>query len=70
MSFFRCFCSLSSLPRATVAQQVVFIPAAVNPQDSQLSWIPIILKRFLFRHATLAWLDTFLQAAANFLPDP
>jgi hypothetical protein len=26
--------------------------------------------RFLFRHATLAWRNTFLQAAANFLRDP
>jgi hypothetical protein len=38
--------------------------------DSRLAWIQIFLMRFLFRHATFARRDTFLQAAADFLLDP
>jgi hypothetical protein len=38
--------------------------------DSRLAWIRIFLKRLLFRHATFARQDTFLQAAADFLQDP
>jgi hypothetical protein len=40
-------------------------------RDPQFSWDPLFLKSFIFRHATVAWMDSFfLQAAANFLRDP
>jgi hypothetical protein len=36
----------------------------------QCFWVQLFLTMFLFRHATFAWRDTFLQAIANFLGDP
>jgi hypothetical protein len=35
-----------------------------------LALVNLFLMMFLLRHATLAWQDIFLQAAANFLLDP
>jgi hypothetical protein len=68
---FPCLCNPCSLPGATFAPRVVLIPAAANSlHGPQFSWVLIFLMRFLFRHATVAQLDTFLQAAANFLRDP
>jgi hypothetical protein len=71
MSSFPCLCNPCSLPRANFAQRVVLISAAANSlRGPQFPWVPIFLKRFLLRHATVAQLDTFLQVAANFSPDP
>jgi hypothetical protein len=67
---FPCLCSPCSLPRATFVQWVVLIPAAANSlRGPQFSWGRISLKRFPFRHATLARRDTFLPAAVKLLLD-
>jgi hypothetical protein len=59
------------LPHATLARRVVLIPATVTVlRVPQFTSVPICLMRFLFRHVTVAWRDTFLQAAANFRRDP
>jgi hypothetical protein len=59
------------LSHATPAQWIILNPAVANSlHGPQFFWVPIFLKRFLFRHATVAQLDTFLQAAADFFPDP
>jgi hypothetical protein len=39
-------------------------------EDSLFTWIQIFPVMFLFHPATVAWWDTFLQAATNFLWDP
>jgi hypothetical protein len=65
------FLTSFSLRHDTVGRQVVFLPATVSLfRGPHFPWVPILLKRFIFCHATLPQLDTFLQAEANFLPAP
>jgi hypothetical protein len=60
-----------SLRHATAAWWAIFLPAMVSLFRSlHFYWVPVFFKRFLLRHVTAAQLDTFLQSAANFLPDP
>jgi hypothetical protein len=59
------------LRRATSARCIISLGATANSfRDSRLAWIRIFLVKFLFRHATFGWRDTFLQAAADFILDP
>jgi hypothetical protein len=61
------FCTLRFCP----AQRVIFLPAVVTSfRGSRFPLVQDFLKMFLLRHATVAWRDTFLQAAANFFRDP
>jgi hypothetical protein len=58
------------LRRDTFAQRVVLILAAANSfRRAHFSRIRIFLMKFLFRHATFARRDTFLQAASISLLD-
>jgi hypothetical protein len=50
-----------SLRLATSVRLVIFLSAENFP------CVKFSLKMFLLRHATVAWRDTFLQAAVNFL---
>jgi hypothetical protein len=60
-----------SLRRATPAQRVTFISAAVTSiRSPQFLCVQNFLKMLLLRHATVARRDTFLQVAANFSRDP
>jgi hypothetical protein len=59
------------LSRATSARCIISLRATASSfRDSRLAWIRIFLLRFLYRHANFARLDTFLQAAADFLLGP
>jgi hypothetical protein len=61
----------ASLKLCTLAQRVIFLPAAANSfRSPQFPWVRIFLKTFLLRLATAVRRDTFLQEAANFLLDP
>jgi hypothetical protein len=64
--------SLTKFPslRATLAQRVMFLPAANSCRGPQFAWVLDFLKMFLLHHATVARRDTCLQAAANFFRDP
>jgi hypothetical protein len=65
------FLTKFSLRHATIAWRVIFIPAALNLLcGPQFPWVPIFLMAFFLCHATVAQLDTYLQVAANFFPDP
>jgi hypothetical protein len=65
-----CFCNPCSVPCAIFALRVI-LPAAANAfRGIQFTSVQICLTRSLFHHATVAWRDTFLQAAANLLWDP
>jgi hypothetical protein len=58
------------LLRATFVLWVI-LPAAANSfRGPQCPWVRIFLKSFVLRRTTAARRDTFLQAAASFLPDP
>jgi hypothetical protein len=60
------FCPLRLRP----AKRVTLLPAAVSLfRCPQVPWVRIFLKTFPLRHATSVRWDTFLQAAAIFLPD-
>jgi hypothetical protein len=59
------------LRRATFARWVISLRAMASSfHSSHFSRIQIFLTSFLFHHATFAWQDTFLQAAADFLLYP
>jgi hypothetical protein len=58
----RFFLTTFPLRRATFDRRV--------DRGLQLSWVRIFLEVYLFRHATAARRDTFLQAAANNPLDP
>jgi hypothetical protein len=54
-----------------IFERVTLFTAAVTSfHGPQLPWVQDSLKMFLLRHATVAWWDTFLQAAANFHYNP
>jgi hypothetical protein len=48
----------------------MFLPGANSCRGPQFARVLDFLKMFLLRHATVAWRNTFLQAAANFFRDP
>jgi hypothetical protein len=46
------------------------IPAAAKSfLGPQLSWVPLFLRSFLFRHATVKWRDVLLPATVTLLLD-
>jgi hypothetical protein len=66
-----CFCNACSVPRVIFALRVIILLAAVSVLRSpQFTTVQVFLKTFLLRCSTVAWRDTFLHEAANFLQDP
>jgi hypothetical protein len=65
------FCGLCSLRSAIPVERVILLPAVANSfRGPPFPWVRIFLERFLFRHATAARQNTFLQAATNISRDP